>query len=273
MSERHLPGTLDYHVHTNFSCDSKTTMVTACDMAVLRGIDEIVFTDHADFEPLDECTGYLRADAYMAEIRRCQFAYGDDLIIRAGVEVGEGHLYPDAVADLLAAYEFDFVLGSLHWVHGRPAFNGRYFKDQGLEKGLRAYFEDLACLVAGADFDVLAHFDIVRRAIYRVYGLRTLDYTSFEETIRRVLRTLVERGKGLEINTSNSHRGMGDPNPTPQVLRWYREEGGEILTVGSDAHVPDAVGLDYDRALDMARAAGFTRLARFEKRQVSWIEI
>jgi histidinol-phosphatase (PHP family) len=66
---------------------------------------------------------------------------------------------------------------------------------------------------------------------------------------------------------------MGDPNPTLQVLQWYREEGGEILTFGSDAHRHDAIGLDFDVALDMAWAAGFKRLSRFERRRVSWIDI
>jgi histidinol-phosphatase (PHP family) len=57
------------------------------------------------------------------------------------------------------------------------------------------------------------------------------------------------------------------------ILRWYRELGGEILTLGSDAHSPDRLGAHFDTALEMARAAGFTRLARFERRQISWVEL
>jgi len=123
-------------------------------------------------------------------------------------------------------------------------------------------------LAAEADYDVLAHLDTVRRAAYRAFGLKALDYTPYEETIRRTLRTLVERGKGLEINTVTYRRGMGDPSPPLQVLRWYRELGGEIITFGSDAHTPDAIGSCFDVALEMAQAAGFTRLATFERRQV-----
>jgi histidinol-phosphatase (PHP family) len=263
----------DYHIHTSFSCDSEAMMAAICDMAILRGLSEIAFADHADFEPLDECYEYLQPDAYMAEIRRCRFGYSDDLTIRAGVEIGEGHIYRDEAAELLATYEFDVVFASLHWANGRPTFNGEYFAGQGLDEGLQAYFEELANLAAEADFDLLAHFDIVRRAVYRVYGFRTLDYKPYEETIRHILRTLVERRKGLEINTSNARHGMGDLNPTFQVLHWYRELGGEILTFGSDAHRSDAVGADFDVALEMAQAAGFTRLARFERRQVQWMEI
>jgi histidinol-phosphatase (PHP family) len=262
----------DYHIHTKFSCDSDAAMVTACDMASLRGLKEIAFADHADFEPLDDCCGYLRPDDYLAEIRRCMIAYGDILTIRAGIEIGEGHIYKREAAELLRR-PFDLVFAALHWVKGLPAFDARYFAEQSLDEGLRAYFEELARLAAGADYDVLAHFDLVRRAVHRVYGLGTLDYTAYKELIRYILKTVVRRGKGIEINTSNCWRGMGDPNPTLQVLQWYREEGGEILTFGSDAHRHDAIGLDFEVALDMAQMAGFKRLARFERRRVSWIEI
>ena len=220
----------DYHIHTRFSCDSQTEMAVACEAAIAPGLREIALTDHADFEPLDVCCGYLQPAAYIAQIERCQCRYGGDLTIRAGIEIAEGHVYGDQAAALLEAHEFDFVLGSLHWVDGWPAFDGQYVAEQTLEEGLRAYFEALARLAATADFDVLAHLDIVRRAIYHSFGLREVDYAPHEETIRRVLRSLVERGKGLEINTSNCRRGMGKPNPTLQVLRWYRELGGEILT-------------------------------------------
>jgi len=57
------------------------------------------------------------------------------------------------------------------------------------------------------------------------------------------------------------------------VLRWYRELGGEILTFGSDAHRPEDIASNFDVALEMARTVGFTHLARFEQRRVSWWEI
>jgi len=266
-------GIGDYHVHTRFSCDSDTKMAAACEAAIARGLSEIAFADHVDFEPLDTCCGFFRPAAYLAEIERCRRKYGDHLAIRAGVEIGEGHVYRAQAAALLEAHEFDFVLGSLHWVDGRLHCDGRYFAGRTLDEGLRAYFEELARLAAGADYDVLAHLDTVRRAAYRAFGLERLDYAPYEETIRRILRTLVERGKGLEVNTVTYRRGIGDPSPPLQVLCWYRELGGEILTFGSDAHTPGAIGSCFDVALEMARAAGFTRLARFEKRRASWWEI
>nr|HID13954.1 histidinol-phosphatase HisJ family protein [Anaerolineae bacterium] len=263
----------DYHIHTRFSRDSDTEMAAACEAAIARGLNEIAFAEHADFEPLDVCCGFFRPAAYLSEIERCRRKYGDRLTIRAGVEVGEGHVYRDQAVALLETHEFDFVLGSLHWVDGRLHCDERYFAGRTLDEGLRAYFEELAHLAAEADYDVLAHFDTVRRAAYRAFGLKRLDYAPYEETIRRILRTLVERGKGLEVNTVTYRRGMGDPSPPLQILRWYRELGGEIITIGSDAHKPDTIGSCLDVALEMAQAAGFSRLATFEKRRASWLEI
>lgn len=263
----------DYHIHTRFSCDSQTRVMAACEAAIARDIREIAITDHADFEPLDDGYDYLRPDDYLAEIERCRRQYGDTLTIRAGVEIGEGHTHPDRATALLKTHEFDFVLGSLHWVDGHPTWDGRYFSRQTLEEGLRAYFDELARLAAEADYDILAHFGIVRRAAYKAFGLQTLDYAPYERTIRRILRILIERGKGLEINTATCRRGMGTPSPTPQVLRWYRQMGGEILTLGSDAHTCGAIGAYLDTALDLAREAGFKRLPTYyEKREPRWME-
>jgi len=261
----------DYHVHTRFSCDSKTEMAKACEAAIAHGIPEIGFADHADFEPLDDCHGYMRPAAYLAEVERCRRRYGPRLRIRVGIEIGEGHVYEDQATTLLAAHDFDFVLASLHWVDGQPVFDGRYFAGRTLEEGLRAYFEELERLVAEANFDVLAHFDIVRRAAHRHFGLKELDYAPYEEMIRHTLRTLVERGKGLEINTATYRRGMGAPNPPLPVLRWYREMGGEVLTFGSDAHTAGSIGSGFDVAQKMAQTAGFTRLVTYERRELSWI--
>ena len=263
----------DYHIHTRFSCDSKTAVMAACEAAITRGMREIAVTDHADFEPLDEGCGYLRADAYLAEIERCRRKYDGTLTIRTGVEIGEGHVHRDRAAALLEAHEFDFVLGSLHWVNGHPTWDGRYFGRHTLTEGLRAYFDELTHLAAEADYDVLAHFGIVRRAAYKAFKLQTLDYAPYEGAIRRILRILIERGNGLEINTATCRRGMGAPSPTLQVLRWYRQMGGEILTLGSDAHISDAIGAHFDTALDLAREAGFTRLGTYEKREPRWVEL
>lgn len=258
----------DYHIHTRFSCDSETDMAAACEAAIARGLREIAFTDHADFGPVDP-PHYFRPAEYLAEIERCRALYGDRLTIRAGVEMGEPHIFSLEEQAVLAQGDFDFVLGSAHYADGMQAAWKPEFFEQPLRQAYRAYFRQVVRLAAEGDFDVLAHLDLVKRDAHK-FGLPYDGPKPYAEMIRAALRSIVERGKGIEINTSPLRRGQPEPCPSPEILRWYRELGGEILTFGSDSHVPSGIGGRFDAALDMARAAGFTRLARFEKRRLAW---
>ena len=261
----------DYHIHTNFSCDSEAEMAAACEAAIASGLSEIAFTDHLDFGPADP-RNYFRPAEYLAEIERCRAIYGDRLTIRAGVEVGEPHLFPRQAAAVLALGDFDFVLGSAHYADGMQAAWKKHFFEQPLRQAYEAYFRQVVRLAAEGDFDVLAHLDLVKRDAHK-FGKAYDGPEPYAEMIRTALRSLIVRGKGIEINTSPLCRGQAEPCPSLEILRWYRELGGEILTFGSDAHRPADIASNFDVALEMARAVGFTHLARFERRRVSWWEI
>jgi len=275
----------DYHIHTRFSCDSKAGMTEVCEAAIARGMREIAFTDHADFGP-DDPPGYFRPVEYLKSIEHCRDRYGNRLIIRAGVELGEPHIFREEAQTILAAGEFDFVIGSVHYaVSPSPSSDSvradglqcawkKTFFEQPLHLAYEAYFRQVVRLAAEGDFDVLGHLDLVKRDAQK-FGKLYDGPEPYTDMIRTVLRTLVERGKGIEINTSPLYKdqGMSEPCPSLEILRWYREMGGEILTIGSDAHTPDKVGARFDVAYAMAQTAGFKRLATFERRQIRWNEI
>jgi histidinol-phosphatase (PHP family) len=256
----------DYHTHTRFSCDSDAAMEAMCQAALKLGMREIAITDHADFEPLDVCCGYFRPEPYWATVRRCRSRFAGRLTIRAGIECGEAHVYRREIAALLSNHGYDVVLGALHWVDGRPTFDSAFFDDLSLDDGVALYFDELTRLAAEADYDVLAHIDIIRRAVHRRFGIGELDLRPHEASVRRALRSAAERGKGIEVNTSYLRKGMGAPGPSVTILRWFREEGGRIVTLGSDGHTPEQVGGGFDQALTMLRAAGFEHPATFEGR-------
>ena len=275
----------DYHIHTRFSCDSKAEMAAVCEAAIARGMREIAITEHADFGP-DDPPGYFRPVEYLAEIEDCRARYGDRLTIRAGVEMGEPHIFAQELADILTVGEFDLVLGSAHYAASltpsiapagaaelQCAWKPAFFA-QPLRQAYEAYFLQTARLAAGGDFDILTHPDLVKRDA-RNFDKAYDGPEPYADLIRAALRSVVERGKGIEINTSALYKGKGmsETCPSLEILRWYRELGGEILTFGSDAHSPDKVGAHFDVALDMARSVGFTRLARFERRQVSFFDL
>ncbi|MGD2105186.1 MAG: histidinol-phosphatase HisJ family protein [Anaerolineae bacterium] len=256
----------DYHIHSSFSIDSEAAMAAVCEAAVARGISEIAFTDHADFGPCDSDEAFPTA-AYLAAIQRCREQYQCELVVRAGVEVGEPHIFAAESESVVAAGDFDVVLGSAHYAEGMQATWLEDFFDQPLREAYESYYRQVVDLSANGDFDVLAHLDLVKRDARRLG--KTYDGPEpYADMIRTALRTLVERGKGIELNTSPLRQGLGEPCPSLTILRWYRDLRGEILTLGSDAHSPETVGADLDVAVDVAKAAGFQQLATFRHRQV-----
>jgi histidinol-phosphatase (PHP family) len=199
----------DYHIHTNFSIDSNAEMMAACEAATSRGLSEIAFTDHADFGP-DDTPGCFPTIKYLAEIEHCRTVYGDRLTIRAGVEMGEPHIFVQEAAAVLDAGDFDFVLGSAHYADGMQAAWHAAFFEQPLRQAYEAYFRQVVGLAAEGDFDVLGHLDLVKRDA-RKFGKVYDGPEPYADMIRTALRSIVERGKGIEINTSPLRKGQSEP--------------------------------------------------------------
>ncbi len=261
----------DYHMHTALSCDSQATMAAQCEAAIALGLREICVTEHADWEPLDECSGYYQPDAYFAELAACRERYGGRLTIRAGVEIGEAHRFGGEASQILATYPYDFVIGSLHWVTDRLTLEPIYFEGWDARAAYDTYYAELLEVVRAGGFDVIGHIDVPKRAGFSVHGGYASD--DYAEPLRAVLRAAIERGIGIEINTGTARRPVGEPSPDLPVLRWYRELGGEIITVGSDAHRPEHVAFRFDHARELLEAAGFTAVTCFEGRQPVFVDL
>ncbi|MCS7178910.1 MAG: histidinol-phosphatase HisJ family protein [Anaerolineae bacterium] len=256
----------DSHTHTCFSFDSDASPESMCRAALVRGMSEIAITDHVDLNPLDGGYGYFQSDEQWEALARCRARLDGRVRVHIGLECGEPHRFPQEVSALLSAHSYDVILGSIHWMGNHSVETAEFFEGRDIHEGIILYLEELACLAREGDYDVLAHPDIIRRAVFRRFGWTDLDWTPYEAPMRRVLRTVAERGKALEVNTSYRRRGMGPPGPSVQVLRWFREEGGQFITLGSDAHRPEEVGADFGEALTMVRAAGFESITVFRHR-------
>jgi len=270
-SNGHIP--LDYHMHSTISCDSRATMAEMCRSALSKGIHEIAFTEHFDLHPKDSCTSFYKADQYFEKLEAARREFAPlGLTIRAGVEVGELHRYADRVEPVLEAWPYDVVLGSLHWVGDDIVFDTDFFRAHTPYETITAYFTELAAMVRRGGFDVLAHPDVFKRTAYAVYGY--FEIGEWEDWVRPVWQTCIEQGIGIEINSSGLRLPVGQAHPSLKALCWYREMGGELLTIGSDSHRPEHVGYGLTTALDLAREAGFTQLCSFERRHVArWIAI
>jgi histidinol-phosphatase (PHP family) len=242
-------------------------MADMCQAALDRGIPEIAFTEHFDhFNEKKERTHY-HAAPFFEDIAQCRADfYPQGLIIRSGVEVGEPHLYADDVQPVLDAYPYDLVLGSLHWVNGESVFQPRFYEGLSAHEAIKPYFEELMVMIEHGGFDILSHMDVFKRRAHLVYGNFAIE--DWEDDVRQVWAACLEHNIGIEINTGGLRWKINEAHPNLTALRWYREIGGELLTIGSDAHRPDDLGFGLDHALQIARAAGFSALAQYEQREV-----
>ena len=248
-------------MHTQFSWDApRGDMEATCRRAVEIGLPAIAFTEHADFTG----GGYpdfhrLDVAAYREEVERCRALF-PGLGVLSGVELGQPHLFPDEAAAVLASGPLDRVLGSVHCVRWRAALidvsAGDLLAPERARDTVRLYLLEVLALVESSQpFEVLAHLDYPKR--YWPHAELPYREEDYEEEIRAVLRGAAARGSALELNTTRGaepHRGLC---PGPTVVRWWVEEGGRALTLGSDAHDPERIALGFERACGLAEAAGF----------------
>jgi histidinol-phosphatase (PHP family) len=244
-------------------------MERTCERAVELGLPAVAFTEHVDRTtwsaapgtPLAMFHGELVApdgtltpppldvEGYLACVERCRNRF-PDLRILTGVELGEAHWHAGQAAGLLAAGRFERVLGSLHSL----ALDGRYyempdvFRQRPAAVVMRAYLAELDRLVTRSHvFGVLAHVDYPVR--YWPAGAGAYDHRAFEDELRQVLRSLAGTERALEVNTRVPLH--------PDVVSWWRDEGGRAITFGSDAHEPHVLARGFAAAVDTVEAVGF----------------
>jgi histidinol-phosphatase (PHP family) len=259
---------LDYHLHSRFSEDGDDTLESMCQRAIVLGIPEIGFTEHWDVGPYEANPRYFKPEPWYIELERLRNLFKGRLVIRAGIEIAEPHLYPGETSEVLQRAPFDYVIGSVHYVGENFMFNREYFRTHNADEVYKSYFAELQQMVSTADIDIVAHFDIPARTGIPVFGY---DPARYEETIRSVLKTCIERNLALDINSSGLRKPSHNLMPDPLIIKWYVEMGGQRLTLGSDAHRLPEVGLHLEKGIEAIRAVGVDRITQFEHRQARLI--
>ena len=276
----------DYHLHTDFSGDSEAPMESMIRAAIGLGLSEICFTEHHDpdypgspgyddplgtgliIQDLGPDYFYLDVDAYRACFLSMQERFGDLITLKFGVELGlQPHIAKDN-ATFVASHPFDFVIASTHTVDRMDVYYKQFFEKRSLKESVLRYFEaTLENLQVFEDFDVYGHLDYIIRYLPEPYAGRfTYDYADYAEVLDAILELLVSKNKGLDINTSNRFKNGGDINPSFAILRRFYDKGGRIVTLGSDAHKPEAIAGAFNDAVELMRRAGFREYCTFENR-------
>ncbi|MGL4790539.1 MAG: histidinol-phosphatase HisJ family protein [Anaerotignaceae bacterium] len=262
----------DYHTHTSFSSDCSEVMENNITKAIECGLKEIAITDHIDYDYPDLNYPFLfDYEPYSKEIKRLQEKYSKLITILIGVEIGiQPHIYP-TINDLINTNYYDFIIGSTHTLDKTELCVPSYFENKTKSQAYRAYFEEVLKNVKEFPFfNVYGHLDFVNR--YGNYTDKTMDYYEFKDITDEILKELIAKGKGIEINTSGFRYGLGHTHPQLTLVKRFKELGGEIITVGSDAHICSDITKDFSTAYDMLRECGFKYITTFNNKTPNFVK-
>lgn len=264
------PIPADFHMHSSHSGDSDTPMEDMILQGIRQGLQYMCFTEHNDFDFPDSEEGsgtqfLLNVDSYLYDLLKYKEKYTDRIQILFGVELG---LQPSCLrqnAVLAKSYDFDFIIGSSHICNGKDPYYPAFYEGRSEEAAYREYFESiLENIKKFSNFDVYGHLDYVVR--YGPTRDAHYSYDKYKDIFEEILDKLIDMGKGIEINTGGLKGGMRDLHPCLEVIKRYREKGGEIITVGSDSHTDTYLAGNFQRAYEALKECGFRYYTIFEKR-------
>lgn len=270
----------DSHTHSFFSKDSRGSPELLCEAAIRKGLDGIIITDHVDYD----FPGYTESSgidfgAYLNYISRVSARYAPALKVLKGVEVGIQPHVVDRILNLVQSYAFDYVLASVHIIEGIDPYLGSYYQGKTKQQAYGRYLEEVLFAVERfPDFDAAGHFDYIIR--YAPYPDRSMKYADHADLFDAIFKKLISTGRGLEVNTASYRKNNGgragggssagggcSAGFDINILKRYRELGGEIICLGSDSHGPDYVGYGFDEFVELLKESGFRYVAHFEGRR------
>lgn len=262
----------DVHMHCAFSNDSESRPEDMVESAIAKGLSVICFTDHYDKDNLDwGDEAIFDVESYFQKMIELQEEYRDQIDIRIGAEIGMQPYLAEYYQNFMAQHPFDFVIGSVHSVLEHDVALD-FFQKHSDPEGYKIYFEEMLQDVQKIQsYDVLGHLDYIVR--YSNQGSKGFDLNTYMDIIEEILKQVIAHGKGIEINMSGLKYGLGAPHPQPEIIKRYRELGGEIITVGADGHIPEHIAYDYHLADDILKSCGFKYYTEFKGRKPVFVKI
>ena len=261
----------DYHTHSLNSSDGKSSISEMCDRAIASGLKEIAVTDH--FEPSlgNERYPYYRSENYFFDILKAKAIFQKEIKIKSGVELGQPHLYPEYSLKLIQSHQYDYVLASSHKMGDNRDFGELIYDEENVSEYCIKYLNELKSLAEWNEFDCIGHLDLVKRYASK-FNLKA-NFMNYKERLEEIFTVIIKNGKGIEVNTSGLRQSAEECLPGLDIITFYRQLGGEIITMGSDAHSADDIGKGIKEAIEVIKLAGFNYMTVYEKRKPSMIKI
>ena len=242
--------------------------------AISKGIRTLCFTEHMDYDypsdPAKEKDGrpefFLDTDDYRKGFEKLRELYADKIELLFGVELGLQPYIVDWNTNYVNQYDFDFIIGSAHTIDHMDPYYPSFYEGRAEREAYSRYFLQ-ACenIMKFDDFDAFGHLDYVVR--YGPNKNKEYSYREYSDLIDPILKILVDKGIALEINTGGYRKGLGGPNPGADVVKRYRELGGELVTIGSDAHTAVTLAADFQAAEQLLLQCGFKYHAVYRARR------
>lgn len=257
----------DCHIHSDFSIDGKYLMEEMVLGAISKNMKSICFTDHIDFDVTENKIDFeFRPNDYFKKIKQVKYKYMDKIEILAGVEIGiQPHLY-SRYNELVDKNPFDFVIASVHAIDGKDIHADNFTYNKKPLEALAIYYDYLYQSIKKYDnYDVIGHIDYIDR--YFEDFSKIPDFKEYYTYVRKILELVIEQGKGIEINTAGIKYGLGYYHPKIEILKLYRSLGGEIITIGSDAHSPEFIGYEYKEVEKLLRDLEFKYIYIYKERK------
>ncbi|MEP6755797.1 MAG: histidinol-phosphatase HisJ family protein [Chthonomonadales bacterium] len=258
------PCTIDYQVHSFRSHDGLATIREQCLRAVELGLDEIGFTEHKDFDPLDPVVIHFDYDLYGKEIEAARSEFDGQLIIRKGIEIDYQRWFEDEIGLYLRQHQFDFVMGCVHHIDRVMVMSSEYLSTRDRDTSYRDYFRAVTDSAKTGLFDIIGHLEYANRRGVPAFG--PYDANRYRDELTDLFGIMLEKNALLEINSAGIRYHSGGTYPSLRTVELYVEFGGNTVTFGSDAHEPAYLAADFDRAREVARSAGIKQLATFSDR-------
>jgi histidinol-phosphatase (PHP family) len=268
---------LDSHTHTLFSSDSSMPIVHGIKKAIKENLSGISFTDHYDFD-IPTKGGFdftFDIDLQQEEITKSinSTIIPDNFKILKGIEIGIQPQSIEAIEELMKVHTFDTVITSLHFIEGKDPYHGDYYIPYQYKEAYGKYLETiLHCIEQFKDFDIIGHYDYIAR--YSPYKESTIYYKEFSDIFDSIFKILIEGGKTFEINTKTYRPFRGkEPLLDPDILKRYKELGGEGISFGSDAHDTSRIGENFEKMATIVKNCGIKYSVYYQNREANYLLI
>jgi histidinol-phosphatase (PHP family) len=256
---------IDYHIHTRFS-DGEKDLSDYVDEAVKRKIDEIGFSDHVSFEKVDWLMNVTDLPNYMNKITQLKKA--GKISIKMGLEVDFVPYKMDKLMRMINNFDFDYLVGSVHFIGDWLIDDEKQmhkWRRKNVDEVYQQYFALTQNMAKSGLFDIVGHLDLVKKFNFQpkhdISGLLL-------ETVEIISKSKM----CVEVNTSGLRKPCREIYPSEKLIKMCFDNGLPI-TLGSDAHSPEEVGADFDKAVNLLRKIGYFEIIRFTGRNRESVEL